>query len=143
MNNALRGPNIAISAMAQILSIGGEPLLWTSESDFALGTIALDRYTVAKWKKETVDGQAAHPFKAIRNQMAGMAPADFLVNEPWLFDTKSLGKYLLLDDIFNNTGSRECAVFKRPTNEPSVFELYLLIRFPGEWVGLKTLVVET
>ncbi|NID09351.1 hypothetical protein [Fibrivirga algicola] len=142
MHKALRGPNMAISYLSQILCFGGVPLLWTSESDYPLHTVAFDRYTVSKWEKETVDGRPIHPLFEVGGQMRGIAPEPFTIDD-YGGDSLTLGKYLLLYDVFNSTAGFECAVFKRPTAELSIYDLFLLIQFSGEWIGLKTKVVET
>lgn len=141
MSKSLKGPNIAINALAQILSIGGESLLWTSESDYPITTRSLPHFTVRNWPKETADGRPIHPLYEISGQMRGIAPEPLSIDD-YGADALTLGRYLLLYDLFISTLNRECGVFKRPTNQPRVFDLYLLIRFPGEWIGLKTQVVE-
>ncbi|MEZ0610465.1 hypothetical protein ACAW74_18265 [Fibrella sp. WM1] len=118
----------------------GQPdnLLWPSESDFRVDVVELAWWRVLLWPKE-------------RNHSIPEPPAQLLY-QTFLIGNSGLalsvqGRYRRLYQLFSGyTHSRYCkagGVFYRSTSEPAVRELYLLLKFGSQWVGIKTKVVET
>ena len=106
-----------------------DALLWPSESDKPVRVVNLPDSRVIKWESKSW-GVHNKPYRADHwiNGLLGEEDTD--------------PRFEQLAKLFK-PHSLNSRVFYRLTDEQSVYDLYLLVRFGGRWIGLRTKVVET
>lgn len=113
-------------------------LLWPSESDYPVELVELPWWRVLLWPKE--------------RKYSTLEPPDRFLFEKFITGNSDhvynvFSRYRKLYQLFSTySHSKHCraeGVFYRSTSEPAVRELYLLLKFGKQWVGIKTKVVET
>ncbi len=113
--------------------IGPDELLWPSESDYKVEVVRIADSVVFNWVPEI-------------HQHIDF-PHDKLFERPyeWIQDIahSSDADARFMAMVYPFVRHPDSRIFYRLTEEPNVYNLYLLVRFKDRWVGLKTIVVET
>ncbi|WP_041257995.1 hypothetical protein [Fibrella aestuarina] len=141
------GPNTFLGLLHNALTLGStasEPdeLLWASDNDFPVHTIALTETEVKGWEAKTVDGRPVRPGSYIGGQLRTLAFEPVFLDDLGE-DSLTAARWLGLFALFGEVNLRQQCIFQRPTDQPDEYDFYLLAHIGGEWVGLKTKVVET
>lgn len=139
-------PNLFLRQLSAIVKlIPNDPPIWTSESDFPIHTIGLEDGEIMAWVPEQdktegrMKGVLARPVDYLADQYVAPDPALPLTASTGI----QTGQILVLMHLFGNYPGNRQAVYKRVSEVDGLTNLYLLVRFGTEWIGLTTRIVET